>query len=157
MPLKDEPPRSVGVQNGIQIIKIKKEERLVEGKTLANLSQKFYLELALDEIWFTFRKQLLPRIVNVNCYTAGPDPGAPSGDLQATVWAGPHLRSGAKGEANAPEDSPGGVRTAELRVQVGSGRSVSAAAGAWGDAGRPGQAAPQAGSSAPRWSPSSET
>ena len=50
MPLKDEPPRSVGVQNGIQIIKIKKEERLVEGKTLANLSQKFYLELALDEI-----------------------------------------------------------------------------------------------------------
>ena len=43
----------------------------------------------------------------------GPDPGAPSGDLQATVRAGPHLRSGAEGEANAPEGGPGGVRTAE--------------------------------------------
>ncbi|XP_069428888.1 collagen, type I, alpha 1b-like [Ovis canadensis] len=43
----------------------------------------------------------------------GPDPGAPSGDLQATVRAGPHLRSGAEGEAHAPEGGPGGVRTAE--------------------------------------------
>ena len=53
----------------------------------------------------------------------GPDPGVPSGDLQATVWAGPHLWSGAEGEANAPEDSPGGVLTAEPESRCsGQGR-----------------------------------
>lgn len=46
----------------------------------------------------------------------GPDPAAPppaAADLHATARAGPHLRSGAEGEANAPEGDPGGGRTAE--------------------------------------------
>ena len=37
----------------------------------------------------------------------------PAADLHATARAGPHLRSGAEGEANAPEGDPGGGRTAE--------------------------------------------
>lgn len=44
----------------------------------------------------------------------GPDTGMPSDDHQATVRAGPHLWSGAKGEANAPEGGPGGVWTDKL-------------------------------------------
>ena len=42
-------------------------------------------------------------------------------------------------------------------AQVGSGRSVSTSAEARGDAGRPGQATPELGSAASRWSPTSET
>lgn len=53
----------------------------------------------------------------------GPDPAAPSADLHATVRAGPHLRSGAEGEANAPEGDPGGGRTAESESRrSGQGR-----------------------------------
>ncbi|XP_065794611.1 collagen alpha-1(I) chain-like [Muntiacus reevesi] len=53
----------------------------------------------------------------------GPDPAAPSADLHATVRAGPHLRSGAEGEANAPEGDPRGGRTAESESRSsGQGR-----------------------------------
>ncbi|XP_043318303.1 collagen alpha-1(III) chain-like [Cervus canadensis] len=53
----------------------------------------------------------------------GPDPAAPSADLHATVRAGPHIRSGAEGEANAPEGDPGGGRTAESESRrSGQGR-----------------------------------
>ena len=48
--------------------------------------------------------------------TRGPGPSRappPAADLHATARAGPHLRSGAEGEANAPEGDPGGGRTAE--------------------------------------------
>ena len=80
----------------------------------------------------------------------------------------------AEGEANAPEGSRGGSRTSESEsrcsrqgrpspcpprslAQVGSSRSVSVAAGAQGDAGRPRQATPKAPSRVPRRSPSSKT
>ena len=91
----------------------------------------------------------------------------PSGPVP-TSGAGPRakhtLLRAAQEESGPPSPSPGAPGREDPLpahrggpAQVGSGRSVSAAAGARGDAGRPGQAAPQAGCGAPRRSPSSET
>ena len=104
----------------------------------------------------------------------GLDACGPSLDLQATVRAGLHFRIRAEGEANAPEGGQEESRLPSLSpgapdredplsahrsspAQVGSGPSVSAATGACGDAGQHGQAAPEPGSGAPRWSLSLET
>ena len=60
--------------------------------------------------------------------------------------AGPQsLSPGAPGREDPLSAHRGGP------AQVGSTQSVSAAAGARGDAGRPGQATPEPGSGAPRW------
>ena len=106
----------------------------------------------------------------------GLEPGAPSSDLHTTVRAGPTFRGGwgprvkrtllrvAQEDAGPRSPSPGAPgRENPLPAhcsgpsQVGSTQSVSAAAGAQGDAGRPGQAAPEPRSGAPGRSPTLET
>ena len=85
-----------------------------------------------------------------------------------TSGAGPRAKQtllrAAQEESGPPSPSPGAPgREDPLPAHRGgpslggSGRSVSAATGARGDAGRPGPATPEPGPGAPRRSPSSET
>ena len=92
----------------------------------------------------------------------------PQSGLVPTFGAGPRAKQMllrvAQEESGLTSSSPGALSREDpfpahcgSQAQGGSSRSISAATGAWGDAGRPGPATPEPGPGAPRRSPSSET